>query len=489
MKKSVCVLLCMLMLLTSLSGLTAHAATGSLTATASSSSVTVGSTVTITLKYTAGGAKIGTIDANVSYDSKVFEFLSCSGAEPNGNSGKIYLSFVPELNESAPTSVNITLQFKALTPGSSNFAISTTEMTDDDKITAGDYVNCYLGTPSKKLAVSAINPTKSANANLASIKPSSGTLTPKFSANVTSYTISVPYTTTSLSLSVTTQDKEAKTAISGKNALAVGKNTQVITVTAPNGTTKKYTVVINRSANQTTTASGSGTTTTTTTTPIEDPLEVEVGGKTFLVSDTQPSAALPDGFKWATVTINNILVSAAVNDNLNVTLVYLISEQADNSAFYVYDPTNGTFSPFNTIPVKGGSYLLWDLPVGLTAPAGAVAGVYTFGNVEFDVYRFEDSTFADVVLVYATSPAGKTGLFSYDVSDGSMQFYRAVNVPADVTPQPTTAAPQSGALVGFIAQYRQVILLGCAALGGLALVVVAATLAIVMLRRDKQCKH
>jgi hypothetical protein len=34
-----------------------------------------------------------------------------------------------------------------------------------------------------------------------------------------------------------------------------------------------------------------------------------------------------------------------------------------------------------------------------------------------------------------------------------------------------------------------VILLGCAALGGLALVIVAATLAIVMLRRDKQCKH
>ena len=480
MKKSICLLLTVLVLLVSFGGLTAHAATGTLTASASATNVTIGNTVTITLKYSGGNAKIGSIDAQLSYNAEAFEFVSAGGVTANGGAGVVRMSYFA--TSTATTTVTATLQFKAIKAGAANFSVTTSEFSNDD-----DYTS--LGTPSKTLAVSAINPTKSANANLASIKPSSGTLTPKFSANVTSYTISVPYTTTSLSLSVTTQDKEAKTAISGKNTLAVGKNTQVITVTAPNGTTKKYTVVINRSANQTTTASGSGTTTTTTTTPIEDPLEVEVGGKTFLVSDTQPSATLPDGFQWATVTINNILVSAAVNDDLNVTLVYLISEQADNSAFYVYDPTDGTFSPFNAFSVKGGSYLLWDLPVGLAAPAGAVAGVYTFGNVEFDVYRFEDSTLADVVLVYATSPAGKTGLFAYDVSDGSMQLYRAVNVPADATPQTTTAAPQSGALVGFIAQYRQVILLGCAALGGLALVIVATILAIVMLRRDKQCKH
>lgn len=478
MKKSIVSFLCVLLLLFSFTILPVNAATGTVSLKSNFNSVKVGEKVTLTITYTS--TSVGGGIAFIKYDDNIFDFdsLSGSGTCNSDAAGLIKYTFA---DSSKKKSYSFTCTFKAKKAGSCKFELSSQDLItfDEEPFSVGV----------QSLSVSAINPTKSANANLASIKPSSGTLTPKFSANVTSYTISVPYTTTSLSLSVTTQDKEAKTAISGKNALAVGKNTQVITVTAPNGTTKKYTVVINRSANQTTTASGSGTTTTTTTTPIEDPLEVEVGGKTFLVSDTQPSAALPDGFKWATVTINNILVSAAVNDNLNVTLVYLISEQADNSAFYVYDPTNGTFSPFNTIPVKGGSYLLWDLPVGLTAPAGAVAGVYTFGNVEFDVYRFEDSTFADVVLVYATSPAGKTGLFSYDVSDGSMQFYRAVNVPADVTPQTTTAAPQSGALVGFIAQYRQVILLGCAALGGLALVIVAATLAIVMLRRDKQCKH
>lgn len=488
MKKRICLLLAVLTLLMSLSGLTVHAATGSLTASPSATSVTVGSTVTITLKYTADGAKIGSIDANVSYDSKVFQFLSCTGAEPSGNSGIIYLSFLPELNEKAPTTVNITLQFKALAAGSSNFAITTTEMTDDDKITAGDYANCYLGTPSKTLSVSAINPTLSANANLASIKPSSGTLTPKFSPNVTNYTISVPYTTTSLSLSVTTQDKGAKTSVSGKNALAVGKNTQVITVTAPNGTTKKYTVVINRSANQTTTTSGTGTTTTTATAPQEDPLEVEVNGVLMTVSDTQPDATLPDGFKWTHITINNISVSAAVNEKTNITLVYLVDPQSENAAFYIYDEVAETFSAFHPLKVSGGDYILREMPAGLIPPARAVKGVYTFGSTERTVYQFEDTALEDIVLVYATSPAGKTGLYVYDTTDGSMQLYREITVAADNTPRPTQPV-QDNAFIGFVKQNRSLILIVAAALGGIALVTVAIVLIVAAARKGKNCKH
>ena len=479
MKKSVCLLLCVLMLLVSLSGLTAHAATGSLTATTSGNSITIGNTVTVTLKYDGGGAKIGSIDAQLSYNAKAFEFVDCSGITANGGAGIVRMSYFA--TDAAPTSVTATLKFKAIAAGAGNFAVTTSEFSNDD-----DYSS--LGNPSKSLPVSAINPTLSANADLASIKPSSGTLTPKFNANVTNYTISVPYTTTSLSLSVTTQDKGAKTSVSGKNALAVGKNTQVITVTAPNGATKKYTVVINRSANQTTTTSGTGTTATTTTVPQEDPLEVEVGGVMMTVSDTQPDTTLPDGYQWTHITINNISVSAAVNETTNITLVYLIDPQSENTAFYIYDEVAETFAPFRPLAVSGGNYVLREMPAGLNPPARAVKGVYTFGSTEHTVYQFEDTALEDIVLVYATSPAGKTGLYVYDTTDGSMQLYREITAAVDTAPQPTEPV-QDNPFIGFVKQYRPIILIGAAVLGGVALVTVAIVLIVAATRKGKNCKH
>lgn len=481
MKKKLCLLLAVLTLLMCFSGLTVHAATGTLTATESTKSVTVGSTVKITLQYNGNGAKIASLDAQLSYNSKAFEYVSCSNTvTANGGAGIVRMSYFATGTE-GPASIKVELTFKAIGAGAGNFSVTTSEFLNDADGTS-------LGTPSKTLSVSAINPTKSANANLASIKPSSGTLTPKFSPSVTSYTISVPYTTTSLSLSVTTQDKGATTAVSGKNALAVGKNTQVITVTAPNGTTKKYTVVINRSANQTTTASGSGTTTSTTTVPQEDPLEVEVDGKTMTVLDTQTSATLPNGYAWTHITINDINVSAAVNEKTNITLVYLVAAQEESGAFYLYDENDETFSRFRPLAVSGGDYVLREMPAGLIPPTGAVKGTYTLGAEELSVYQFEDSALEDIVLIYATSPAGKTGLFMYDVTDGSMQLFREITVAADSAPQPTEPA-QNGAVEGFIAQHRQTILIGAAVLGGVALLIAAIVLLILVTRKDKGCKH
>ena len=476
MKKTISLLLAVLLLVTALGGLTAYAATGSLTATASQSSVTIGSTVSITLKYDGGGAKIASIEPQISYNAKAFEYVSCEGATASGGAGIVRISYYAS-SATPPTSVTFTLKFKAIAAGSGDFAVTTSEFYNDD-----DYST--LGTPSKTLAVAAINPTKSANANLASIRPSSGTLTPAFKPEVTNYTISVPYTTTSLSLSVTTQDREAKTAVSGSNKLSVGKNTQTITVTAPNGTTKKYTVVISRSANQTTAKPDQPT----TTQPQEDPLEVSVDGVLMTVSDTQPTEELPESFAWTHITINDVAVSAAVNETLGITLVHLTRTLDDSAAFYIYNETQGLFYAFCPLTVQGGEYVLLAMPSTIDAPAGTVAGTHNFGTVARDVFVFEDAALDSVCLVYATSPAGKTGLYMYDAEDGSMQLYREITVAADATPtQPTQ--PAAGGFSSFITQNRTVILICAAAAGGLALLIAAVILLASITRRDKNCKH
>lgn len=449
-------------------------ANGSLNASASATTVTIGNEVTITLKYSSP-SDIGAIDAHISYNDAAFEYVSYQDAANSGGvgaavggGGVVTVSWYAN-GATAPASTSFSIKFKAKAAGAGNFSISTPGFTNDS--------NVSLGNPSGTLSVSAMNPTLSANANLASIKPSSGTLTPKFSAGVTNYTITVPYTTTSLSLSATAQDAGAKIAVSGKNALAVGKNTQVITVTAPNGATKNYTVVITRSADQAT---------TTTTAPQEDPLEVEVDGVLMTVSDTQADATLPEGFSWTHITINDVTVSAAVNEKTHITLTYLANPQTESGAFYIYDETSEKFSLFCPLKVNGGEYVLLDTPAGFVPPTGAVANKHTFGTIERNVYTFEDAALEDILLVYATSPEGKTGLYVYDTTDGSMQLYREFTVSVDA--EPTEPEP-TNPFIRFVMQNRQIILICAAALGGIALLIGAIVLLLITTRKDKGCKH
>jgi alpha-tubulin suppressor-like RCC1 family protein len=98
----------------------------------------------------------------------------------------------------------------------------------------------------------------SANADLASLIPSAGTLAPAFAAATTSYTSSVPYSITSLTLAPIVADSTATSRVNGTLVasgsasnpitLNVGANTFTILVTAQNTATKTYTLVVTRQA-------------------------------------------------------------------------------------------------------------------------------------------------------------------------------------------------------------------------------------------------
>ncbi len=86
------------------------------------------------------------------------------------------------------------------------------------------------------------------NADLASLTLDTATLNPAFASNSIDYTVTVPYTTVSLTHTATAADSYA--ALSGSTsplALDVGSNTLTVLVTTQDGvTTKTYTVVITR---------------------------------------------------------------------------------------------------------------------------------------------------------------------------------------------------------------------------------------------------
>lgn len=96
-------------------------------------------------------------------------------------------------------------------------------------------------------------PPLSSDALLSSLSVSGGTLDPAFSPAETNYTASVPFGSSSVDVSATTNDANASFTINGSTnatvALAVGDNTISIVVTAENGTTTRtYTIVVTRDA-------------------------------------------------------------------------------------------------------------------------------------------------------------------------------------------------------------------------------------------------
>lgn len=488
-------IVCLLML--GLLPTVAVSAAAGLSVTASAGAVTVGQNVTVTLKYDGDGQAIGGAICNLTYDTNVFSYVSFTGTDVqmNGGAGKMRIVYTPTTAQ-APTAVTITLTFKADAPGSCAFAATTEEFVNDT-----DYSS--LGAPTGSVTVTASNPTLSGNANLKSLVPSRGTLTPKFSPDVTEYTITVSNSVETLSLSANAEHSGAKTAISGKNALQVGKNTRVITVTAPNGTTKKYTVVINRAAAPTTTGTtGSNTnvpTGTKPTLPPEDALEVSVGGKTMTILDTQAPVDLPNGFAWSNITINRVEVPAAVNRETGMTLLYLTSEEKTDDGFYIYDADADTFTRYRRLSVAASAYLIYDLPAGQAAPAGTAVGSLLVDGAYVTAYAYEDAALSDFYIVWAAPVNGEADWYVYDKKEGTLQRYHAAPMGGeDVTPTTkrttkptakttgtTAKAKSTFALASFVKENAHIWRIGLIAIGGIVVAVLIAILIVSLTRRGK----
>ena len=494
MKRFLTLFLVCLLLTGLLGSIPVSAAEGKLSVTASSTNVTVGQNVTVTLTYDGNGNPIGGAIGSLSFNTEAFSYVSFSGTgvEVHGGAGKMRFVYYATGAE-APTSLTVSFTFKANAPGSCDFTAATEEFFHDD-----DYSS--LGAPSGSVTVTANNPTLSGNADLKSLVPSKGSLSPKFDPDVTEYTIAVSHSVTSLSLSATPDHSAAKTYISGKNALEVGKNTRTITVTAPNGTTKKYTVVITRAAAPTTRPTTSGTatkptgTTTTIPTPPEDALEVEVGGNPMTILDTQAPVDLPDGFKWSTITINLVEVPAIVNDKTGMTLLYLTSATQTDNGLYIYLKEEDSFQRYRPMDVQAEGYLIYDLPTDQPAPNGVVAGTMLYDNHYVNVYVYEDPALSDFCIVWAVPAEGEAGWYTYDKKEETLQRYHATpaeieeenassttkkstRITAKTTTAKTTAAKKTISLGALLADNRRVLLIGGIAIG----CVMAATLLLILI--------
>ena len=357
----------------------------------SSKSPKVNDSVTVTVTV-SGSAAMYSTEFSVSYNPDVLRFES--GDSAAGGAGVVKVAGLP----SGAAKQSYSLKFTAIAAGSSSFQASGVAYYESTEDSIG---------ASATMTVS--DAAKSDNANLKSLSLSKGTLSPKFSASKTSYTATVATSVTEVKVYATAQDSGAKVEIAGESVLKDGENIRTVTVTAPSGAQKVYTIKITRS---------DLTTEPDPEVPEVNPLETTVDGVSYIVLNDISGIALPAGFSVATAEFNGTEVPVAKDADGNYTLYYL--KAADSEAATPYLLNGNTFERLQCVTIGEKIYIFADVPLDLTAPEGYYETAVKIGDFSVKAFASSDSDFADFYYIYCFYDNGFR-IYRYDSKENVIQ--------------------------------------------------------------------
>lgn len=185
-----------------------------------------------TLKVTvSSGYEMSAVDAYVSYDNELLEFISSESESVLGASGTLHIA---EQFEEGITEAVYVIKMKALEVGFSDFKVYDAYSLDDDD---SNYMKIKKASASIEIVK---NETGASNATLSELLVMPGTLDKEFSPDIHEYSIKVAYDVEELILSAIPADEESVVTIDKELSLTKGDNVFTITVTAPSGDAIDY---------------------------------------------------------------------------------------------------------------------------------------------------------------------------------------------------------------------------------------------------------
>lgn len=216
-----------------------------------SGSVRAGDSVTVT--FSVSGSNIQAISAVLHYDSSA---LTLTGTRQligdtwsvDMNGGNLLANNYRQDNPINGSSAVLAVTFRVKSGVAAGTKVSATIT---DIMTSDGNSDQNLNDASWSASVA---PPPSGNASLSGLSCGSYALSPSFSAGTTEYSVTVPYDVSRLPLDYSAADGGANVSVSG-NQLSVGVNTVVLTVTAANGATRRYTISVTRQPDPTATLS------------------------------------------------------------------------------------------------------------------------------------------------------------------------------------------------------------------------------------------
>lgn len=292
-------------------------------------------------------------------------------------------------------------------------------------------------------------PTRSGDADLASLSVSAGTLTPKFSAGRTSYELSLPSDADSVVITAEANDAAASVSGAGEVALEQGENEIRITVTAEDGTTKTYTI----------------------NAYVEEAPDVflEYDGKPLgIVKNTDRVTKPGDAFEEVTLTIDGKEVTGWTNNIMNVTVLCMIDEESGEKGFYLYDSEQQALtSSFRPMTLLGNRLFVVDIAEDLQKREGMTFTTVTVDEQELPGWRYDESGFDNYSLIYVMNEQGEMQYYQYEASQNTLQLY-------------SNAAPVSTETYLHGRQIEQIAII---AAGVFAVTTIVALIGCVMIRR------
>lgn len=390
----------------------------------SSSSVTVGKTVKVTVSMPSG--YFGTVvikssnDGVLSYGgdavtnigdavegyptSQSFSFT----AKGTGSCTiKAYCTVVgdAEGNDAGGTITGASTKVTVTSASSNNDSNSNKDNKDNSGSNTGNDNNANKDNENKEEK-------KSSNASLGSLVISAGTLSPEFSAATKDYTATVDYSCSSLAVTANPADSKASvTSVTGNDSLEVGENTVSVVVTAEDGSTSTYNIVVTRRAE-------------------DDPenadkqdnwKKFDINGTEWTMVNDIPEDVVPEGFEHSKTVIEGLEYNTLHGTFGDITLVYLQSESGNG--LFVYDAAQN--AAYEYVRINSESHFIVvllpkvdDVPEGYNEVSLSIEGKGVATAYQTKAEKKDDQT-KDFYLVYAMNDNGESGWYTYDSVDGT----------------------------------------------------------------------
>lgn len=253
---------------------------------------------------------------------------------------------------------------------------------------------------------------KSSNASLGSLVISAGTLSPEFSAATKDYTATVDYSCSSLAVTANPADSKASvTSVTGNDSLEVGENTVSVVVTAEDGSTSTYNIVVTRRAE-------------------DDPenadkqdnwKKFDINGTEWTMVNDIPEDVVPEGFEHSKTVIDGLEYNTLHGTFGDITLVYLQSESGNG--LFVYDAAQN--AAYEYVRINSESHFIVvllpkvdDVPEEYNEVSLSIEGKGVATAYQTKAEKTDDQT-KDFYLVYAINDNGESGWYTYDSVDGT----------------------------------------------------------------------
>ncbi len=245
----------------------------------------------------------------------------------------------------------------------------------------------------------------SSNANLSSLSVSSGTLSPKFSASETQYTVNLTGDVTKIKISAKAEDSKASVYGSGEQSIKAGKNTLKVSVVAEDGTQKDYVITVYVDEKPLVYTSYNGT-------------------KLGFVSNLDGVDKPGKSFEETKLKIDGKEVTAWKSNLMKKTVVYLQNDDTKEKNYYLYNTeTNTVESKIQPMALLGNDIFVVDVPKSLQKREGMNFTKVKIDKYELDGWKFSDKAFENYALIYVMNEKGNMVYYQYESTENTLQLY------------------------------------------------------------------